>query len=461
MRRMMRRVRAAAMLLEVTVATGVAVGVAGWAFAAATGLAIRWLWHDLPLRLGVGSVRDADLAQWPFWFTFPIMAVGAVLLMVNERTNSVTVTPIMGVIDEVRRTGRYGRRALVLPYFVAAWLPLAFGAAAGPEAGLANVVASAATRFGGAMHAAAAECLRAMRIGDDPRLDGEKRKPDGARTADEDEDSARSDATVSDASAKTGKKNAPSAELSAAARRTVDAAAVACGVAVFFGLGRLTGYGLALPRLSPIRWHAQDALWAVPALIAGIAAGALFVGMTRLSRLVAERFGDHVLTRDLAVALVVSAASCTLPFMLFSGESDLDLLVAHAAQAGPVLLALIAVARCVTAPLCIGMGWRGGQFFPMIFVGVTLGYALGGATGADPVFCAACSSGALIAMVIRRPLIASLIMMLVMPLPSFPLLLAAAYAASLVPLPRTFDGVPALRPHLPDRMLRRMPHRTH
>ena len=409
LRRTVRRIGACVLLAAMTIWTGAIVGALGWLFSAAMELAIRLIWRELPMRLGLGGIREASMAQWPFWFTLTVTVAGAVALAVNERRDPVTVTPIMGVIARVRKTGAYGD-GRVLPYFTAALLPLAFGSAVGPEAGLANVIGSSGTRFGRALHGVAAACLRTVRTGE----------PLHAR------DGSKADA-----------------DLQGLARKVINRCAAVCGIIVFFGLGRLAGAGLALPRLGHIQWNPADAAWAIPAMAEGVAAGALFVGMTRLAKLLGEHFGDHILLRNLFTALALSIVATVLPFMLFSGESSLDVLVRHAAEAGPVMLVAIAVARCIITPLCINAGWRGGQFFPMIFSGVALGYALGGATGADPVFCAAFSSGALIAMVIRRPLTAAMIMLLVMPVASFPILLVSAYLASMIPLPRAFGGVPA------------------
>lgn len=74
-----------------------------------------------------------------------------------------------------------------------------------------------------------------------------------------------------------------------------------------------------------------------------------------------------------------------------------------------------------------------------------MGYAVASAAGIDPVFCAAFTSAAMLGVVMRKPVVAVLLMALVMPVGTIPLMLVAALAGSCLPLPASWGVAPVKR----------------
>lgn len=133
--------------------------------------------------------------------------------------------------------------------------------------------------------------------------------------------------------------------------------------------------------------------------------------------------------------LALGACGMFLPVALFSGEEQIAQVAAGWGAAAPAALLAAGAAKAVLTPLCLEMGWRGGHFFPCIFMGVAAGYGLADLGGADPVFCAAVVSGAFLAATTRRPLLSAALLLLCFPLRAVPWMLAAAFIGSRLPVP--------------------------
>lgn len=91
--------------------------------------------------------------------------------------------------------------------------------------------------------------------------------------------------------------------------------------------------------------------------------------------------------------------------------------------------------KIVVTALCVNMGWRGGHFFPVIFSGISIGYGLSVMTGVDPVFSVCATTAAVVGGVMRRPLMAVLLLFLCFPVHSVAVLAVAAIIGAYMPPP--------------------------
>lgn len=426
------RLANAAVFAVLAVLLGVPIGVVAWLFMLVMQLTMHLVWGVVPQLLGIatpGAEASGATAVTepllPFWFILAVTIVGAVLLAANERRNErrggIKIVPIMQAIMQVKKGRRYDWRKTG-DYALTALLPLTFGAAVGPEAGLTNVIAAAATRVGDTTKALAVTCRACV-------AEGRAIRRSEVRAA------LRAD----------GGPGVPSPFASRVQKRVAYGLIAAGATATFFLLGHLVGGGLTLPRLPGASWSVDLLLWALPCVVAGVVCGILFDAFSAGSARLARAFGRHVLVRNLAVALVLSCAGAAIPCVLFSGETDLFGVVEGWQEFGLATLLAMVVCRLALAPLCIACGWEGGQFFPLIFAGVVAGYAVAMLTGADPTFCAACSSAALLGTIMRRPLLAVATMLLVMPLPMAVPMVLAGWVGAVVPLPKALGAAPAKR----------------
>ena len=116
-------------------------------------------------------------------------------------------------------------------------------------------------------------------------------------------------------------------------------------------------------------------------------------------------------------------------------EAQIPELDATWAGMGAVILLAVGFVKVVVTAMCVNMGWRGGHFFPIIFAGISIGYGMSVLTGVDPVFSLCVVTAALVGGVMRKPVMAVLLLFLCFPVLAAVPMLVAAFLGSRVPLP--------------------------
>jgi H+/Cl- antiporter ClcA len=74
--------------------------------------------------------------------------------------------------------------------------------------------------------------------------------------------------------------------------------------------------------------------------------------------------------------LIFGLIGAWLPLTLFSGEEELNTILAEGAQIGVAMLLLLAVVKLLTLSVCMSSGFPGGFVFPLFFSAGSLGYAI-------------------------------------------------------------------------------------
>jgi H+/Cl- antiporter ClcA len=122
-----------------------------------------------------------------------------------------------------------------------------------------------------------------------------------------------------------------------------------------------------------------------------------------------------IVAAPIMCGVVMGAIACILPYVLFPGETQSEELMET--WSGFTAMALIATGllKAVITPMCINMGWVGGDLFPSIFAGVAVGYGLASLTGADPMLMVTVTTTAFLAGVVRKPLLVLGILFLCFP----------------------------------------------
>lgn len=364
------------------------------------------LWDELPSAVGIA------------WLPLVLCTLGGLVIGLWTRRFGGSPTSLETVIASVRETGAY--RVKNLPASLVGFvLPLAFGGAIGPEAGIAGVIASLCTSIGDSLKRAG---LRVKTV-DDLTVSAVLTAVFGAPFA----------GVVAGDEASRHAEHEVSLRRGARIALYVVAAVGAFGGVALFQMA--FGGGAGLPRLGAGDFSASDLPWMLACLAAAWALAVVYTGaeqgFVRLSR----RLGQRTVAKAVLCGLALGAVGTVLPFALFSGEEQVAE-IATGWQALPALMLLAsAAAKAVLTPLCLEFGWRGGHFFPCIFMGVALGYGIAALVGADPVCCAAVASGAFLACTMRKPLLAAALLLLCFPLRSVVWLLVAAFVGGRLPLP--------------------------
>jgi H+/Cl- antiporter ClcA len=152
--------------------------------------------------------------------------------------------------------------------------------------------------------------------------------------------------------------------------------AAAIGYLLFTGFGNWGGLDeqdLSVPGLPPYEGVELGDL--VVAVVAGVLIALVAAAAMALARRVSAReervgLGKLLLAGGLAVGLIALAADglgANSQDVLFSGQASLPDLVAETSGG---VIAVLLVAKGLAYAICLGCGFRGGQVFPAIFLGV-------------------------------------------------------------------------------------------
>ncbi|WP_298524685.1 chloride channel protein [uncultured Methanobrevibacter sp.] len=95
--------------------------------------------------------------------------------------------------------------------------------------------------------------------------------------------------------------------------------------------------------------------------------------------------------------------------------------------------------KIVLTNVCIDTGLKGGHFFPLIFSGTAMGYALSIPLGMDPVISMSIVTAAFLASIMRKPIAVVLLLMIIFPMNLIPFMLVAAVVACLFRIPEFLD----------------------
>jgi H+/Cl- antiporter ClcA len=227
--------------------------------------------------------------------------------------------------------------------------------------------------------------------------------------------------------------------------------AAGIGSLIFIGLGHWTGLGpfsLALPHLP--HFGTPDLAEFGWALVIGVAAAALGVGIRRLALLLRSHVERRMVlgmpvvglaVAGLAIAFAEGSGKATSE-VLFSGQNALGPLIQHSAAytVGTLLLLMTCKGLAYSASLS---SFRGGPIFPALFLGAAGGVALSHLPGLPLVPAVAMGIGAMSAVMLRLPmssvLLATLLLaadgLAVTPLVIVAVVVAYVVSARLAPAP--------------------------
>lgn len=408
-------------MVAFALAAGFVVGLAVWAVYRASAALTDLLWVD-----GVGTAREllesSGIPAW--WLPLAICGLGGLAIGAFTVRFGGEPAPLPQVLAAVKRTGGY-RLEKPAASVVGFLLPLVFGGAVGPEAGLSGIIAAACTAI------------------------NEKLKAAGVRIKGA---AAQADVTVSAAlsavfatplagiviASQDGMPQAADPRSFDFHRKakvvlyTASAIGAAGGVVLF---GWLFGAEAGLPRLEGAAPGAGELRWGLVCAALGWAGAALFHGADFGFSVLSRRIGDHVIAKPLAAGLALGALAVPLPLVLFPGEVQIGEVMEGWASMGAVVLVATGLAKCAVGPLCINFGWRGGHFFPCIFAGVAIGYGVAAVAGVDPMFCACMACATLVAGVQRNPWVALALLLLCFPVRDIVWLGLACLIGAYLPVP--------------------------
>ncbi|WP_125099377.1 chloride channel protein [Leucobacter chromiireducens] len=321
-------------------------------------------------------------AAGPLRIFLTILCGGALLIALARIAPTESMDELL---RDAERPWLRSRRTITVTA-LSAIVAVAFGGAIGPEAGLLAVIAQCSaivSRLIARDEAAARAIAEAGAAG---ALGGLYASPPAAAALD-------------------GDRLTPS--------RFASLVAAGSGFFVFLFVARTVFGGEGVTAV-PLPEASQGVTWllVVPAC-AGLLLGAAFRLLLPAARRVAAAAPRPWVATAVGTVLFAGLAAA-VPLVRFSGHHDLGTVNALAADGAWLPLALLAAAKLVALVLCLAAGWRGGEIFPLIFIGA----AVGAASAAlwpelDPAAAVMIAMAATVTVGWRRPLAAFLLLVLV------------------------------------------------
>lgn len=346
-----------------------------------------------------GIVWGASAAAFgdrsPFQIVLTILAGGVLLVVLGRIAPSEDVETLL---RQSENPGGLPRRAVIVTG-LSAIVAVAFGGAVGPEAGIIAVVAQLSAIVSHRLRGD----IEAQRVigqaGTAGALGGFYGSPPGAAAIDGDD---------------------------IGPRKALQLVAGFSGFLVFLAVARLVSPdGVQKIELPALGDSSTLELGLVLVALVGAAAGLLFRllhgALHRATAMIRHRW-----IGVLAGTALFAALAAALPLVRFSGHHELVELWDLTAAGSWAQLALLAAAKIVALALCLVSGWRGGEFFPLVFVGAAVGGMLAALTAVDAGAAIAVGMAAAAAVGWKRPLAALLVLVLLVETPAtLPLLLGA------------------------------------
>lgn len=208
--------------------------------------------------------------------------------------------------------------------------------------------------------------------------------------------------------------------------------------AIFIVLGwacvsHVLGSAGEMPRFEGIDYATADWGAGIVALLLGYAFALFALAAQKVAASISSAIGPDPLKKALLAGLVLGGLACMLPDLTFSGQDDIVDLIDTWQSWAPALLILVAFVKICMTKMCVALDWTGGEFFPTIFCGVALGYAVASLMGADPLLPVAVAAGAAVGGWTRKPILSTAVLALCFPPIALPVVLAASWIAAELP----------------------------
>lgn len=399
--------------LLVTVCLGAFAGAFTWAFFFLMNAGLQLLWEDAPALL-------ESVGMPAVFYPIGFCAIGGIVIGLFHKHWGDYPKEMNVVLAEVKKTGRYEYDHLGASFF-GALLPLMFGGSVGPEAGLTGVIAGLCTWVTDRLKFLKSELSDVAAAGTAAVIAAIFNAPLFG--------------LIAPVVGSTGDSESGTVQIPKAKKFAVYVLAVAGALGAFMLLSNVFGGGMGLPHFGDLHVGKRELIWSLPILALAIFAGWLNAVFSILTGKVSHKIGNRPVLKATIAGLLLGACGVVLPFSMFAGETQAEVLTQDWQTFGAFVLIATGLLKVFTTQLCLNFGWSGGHFFPLIFSGVAIGYGCAALLGIDPTYAVCLSSSALLGVVMRQPVMTVLLLFLCFPVKGAAFMLAAAAIGSVIPVP--------------------------
>jgi len=387
---------------------GVAAGALVWALLFIMNLGIELVWHTIPEYVGNEVV-----------YTVGVCLLGGLLIGLWQKKFGIYPQELEEVMHELKTTGTYPYSKIPM-LSVAALLPLIFGGCLGPEAGLTGIIVGLCCWVGDKLKYKGKEIRELAAAGMAATLGVVFASPFvGIAFNYESENVSKEDT-----------------EDFKKLKKLIYVMAVAGGLGAMKLLGEFFGGGSGIPRFGrDVDITVDDWKWFIVVVVAGLIAGVIYTIANKITLNIGNKLINHRVVSCMLAGLCLAIIGIVFPWTMFSGEHQMGELMEVWQSESEVSMILTTVMKLILVNLCINLGWKGGSIFPIIFSGVSLGYAVAMIIGIQPVFAVAVATATLCGYIMRKPVMVIGVLLLCFPVTIIIPMTAAAYIGSIIPLP--------------------------
>ena len=380
-----------------TVIVGAIAGLIIWCFIRGMNLGIDFFWSYLP------SIIDFK------YYTVAVCIIGGILIGLWKSKYGDSPEELNEVIKKVKSNHRYSYNN-IFSSIVSAMLPLIMGASVGPEAGLTGIIAGLCTWASDKVKIFNTELEEITQIGVAASLGTIFASPifGFVEPLENEQDS-----------------------LPKTSKNILYFVAILSSFGIFIFLNRLTHVHSGLHSIGTAALTDLNYPGIILLIILGILLSYVFFISAELSRRIFKNIEGKFVLKGAIGGLILGVLGTILPLTMFSGEHQIYLLLGNGAELGFVILILTSLVKIVLTNICIESGLKGGHFFPLIFSGTAMGYALSIILNMDPILSMSLVTSSFLASILRKPIAVVLLLMIIFPMNLIPLMLVAAVVACL------------------------------
>ncbi|WP_314588271.1 chloride channel protein [Paenibacillus terrigena] len=379
-------------------------GVAGlltWSFLAVVSLTTHFLWDTIP-----------SVVHVPYW-TFIVCLVGGILVGLCQKYFGNYPRNMEAVMAEFKETKRIDYSS-GLKSAITALCVLSFGASLGPEAALVGIVGGLSTWAGDVLKSRVKKKPVTNEYGDiiieysvETTIGMIFRSPlFGVTTFFEDRKDPRFIKLI---------------------KTLVYTITTAAGFGVFVFLSKIDNRKFTIADFGPASIGVQEIIAIIPLVLVGVLLAKLYEFSGSIFHKALKPLDHYKVLKAVIGGLALGLIGTVLPLTLFSGEHELTELAADWTHMSIYLLLILGIVKLFLTEFCLSTGWRGGHIFPIIFAGVSMGYAMASIFPIDPVTSIAIITTALTSAILKKPIAAVLILMMIFPFELMIPMIIAAY----------------------------------
>lgn len=329
-----------------------------------------------------------------------LCTLGGLLVGLATKKAGFSLDTLGTVIQTCRTSGGY--RVKNWPWSLVLFaLPIMFGGAVGPEAGISGFTASLGTN---AMHGIRRSGVAASRHSSHPVSAAIK--------------------ALSPSKSDEGRRYRKGMSVTLWILAGIGFVLGAFGVSLLFGPGAGLPRFAAIPylKLTPKTWWALLA-FPLGILLAYFASACAWLAQKATARL-------SIVSKAIVCGIILGLIAGFLPLVLFSGQKGSHQLLSSWQSIPVWTLFLTCIAKLALTQLCVKSGWIGGEFFPLIFCGVAMGYVLSRLSGADAMMCVALVTSTLVAAATQRWFLTTCVLALCFPLIDLPIVALVSWVSA-------------------------------